>query len=82
MVQRKLPAQEFTRTQFVRIWEDVVTKEMSNPRAESFLPVNDFELCETMVEADLGKPKNSYPESLDILLKFWFSYFHPNFIIS
>lgn len=83
MVQRKIPAQEFATTQFVRSWEDLLTKEMNNPRAESLLPVNDFELCETTVELDLGKPKkNSYAESLNVLLKFWFSYFHSNFIIS
>lgn len=56
---------------------------MSDPRAESLLPVNDFEVRENVVELDLGKPKkNSYAESLNMLLKFWFSYFHSNFIIS
>lgn len=35
-----------------------------------------------MVELDLEKSKISYAESLNMLLKFWFSYFHSNFIIS
>lgn len=79
-VQRKLPAQKGTAAQPPRSWEDAMAWETSNVRAGFILPVNDFELCEAVVEQ--GKPENSYVESPNLLLKFCFSFFLFNFIIT